>query len=190
MTAEIVTFTPAPTIEPFTYVGYETNKDVPGSRVTFEEAAGVIPLKTTGDSLTVAVTMTLPQNYGYTLEYVNYMITGTLGDLTNYNDLGTFLTLPLGVGPTGWNVQFFSEGETPNAQLVNELKMWRLKNASKNIFYNRSGASPICRARCIDDTTGDSTAAATLSFFASFLQFPIDQVNAAAVNSPLPVRVI
>lgn len=188
MTAQSVDFTPNPVLSTFTHVGFDDNDVTPIGRILFTVSVGVIPLKLTGDSMTVNVLCTLPVNYGYTVDYVNFMIAGVVGDLVNYNS-----NAPITINDGASEIQtsqMVSEGTTPNDELGNELKIWRPINISKSVFFNRDGAAPALNALMIDDTTGDATGAASMFAQVAFLQYPIAQVLAAAVHTPTPVRVI
>jgi len=192
MAAQTQTINLLPTdISTFAGVPVDPASFAPNARVVFNGIQS-ITAKSAGDTNRLEVGLLLPQNNAYILDQLFIEIADASADgLDHYSNLGAAQLQFMDPGnQTDVMVNLVSQGSIV-AGTAGTRKIWIPCQARffSEVFYSRTGAGPRCYMYFYDTDGVNATGTLSMNYYASFLQYNVEQTVNVAVNAPAPVSV-
>ena len=190
------TIVPVATNVSFDDVPTGENNIYPRGKICFQ-GQNSVTLKGAGDVKTLLVDFNLPPNFAYAIDQLilNLESATSATDPDQYDDLALLQVNHFSSvsGTTAiTRIPLLSNGVQLMNNQSDSIKTWQTRPSVgdfKEVFHSPSGAAPLLIAQLFDTDGVGATAALTLRFYLTFLQYDIRQVNKVAVNSPMPVSV-
>ena len=165
---------------------------LPRARVTYTESF-TVPVKGAGDTAYNRLTITLPANFAYVLDYfdlVQVSGSGVPSEIDLWDNLGHIswqYTDPVQVNDAYTQIE--SKGATRFLSAQREAKFYSPVNPIRDIIFNQTGEGPALLAYTYDQSTTQQTVNGNLYLHATFLAYDISQVLNVGANAPFPVSV-
>lgn len=168
------------------------NNIYPRARLVFNSKVA-ITLKAAGNTNTILMVCTLPENYSYRLDsaFISFSAPAST-ELSQLEDLGESRISFEGVNTVIMNLK--SEGLTSHVDVGGSVKVWTLSKAFREVLTQPrdKGVSPprVSQSFLIYDNDGvNETVALENNTYISYLMYDIDQALDVIVNAPLPVSI-
>lgn len=160
---------------------------IPRARLTFTVVAGVITAKIATNTTSLSVSITLPPNFAYTIEWasVNVSFPTSTTDADNYDDIGAFTFQQTDLG-TFARVNMIAPGIFGVSANAGSSKIWEPDNAYGGPLYSLDGL-PVLVTLDVNDNDAGATVVGTLGSIVTVLQYDLRQVFNYPMNFPLPV---
>ena len=155
---------------------------IPRAEINFNLDEAVVTVAGAGEDQALIITCVLPPGFAYAMREVHVGLKTANGDDWDNTAWGQMAN---GAGATRTlfaPIQFASNGTSRGIT----RRIWVVSEYVKQVMIPVPGDGPEM-GFSVSNTTIDG-AAGTVSFFAAFLQFDIEQAHNFAVNNPLPIR--
>lgn len=172
------------------FSGFERGQDtwLPRGRIVYNDSIA-ITAKDAGDTKQLEVRFILPAKFAYTIDQLFVSVGSSSSvDADNYSDLGKGQVSVDG-STLNRRFNFLAAGDTPDtAAGVRKTYVVTPGNFFTEVFFNKGNMAPNVRVQMNDTDGTNLSSALTCSFYASFLQYQIQQATHVRVNAPIPVH--
>lgn len=160
---------------------------IPRARLIFTIIAGVITAKIATNTTSINITVTLPANFAYMIEWAsaNVSFPTSTSDADNFDDIGSFTFQQTNLG-TFARVNMVAPGIFGVSGNAGSSKIWEPDNAYGGPLFNLIGDDVLVNLELNDNDAG-ATVVGSLGSIVTVLQYDLQQVFNFPMNFPIPV---